>query len=522
MDIRTPLNSPLQWHEGMLLSPQHFQQNDIYWHQQLWHRSASLHPFYWGVIDFVLSFNDLQAGRIKVERLHAILPDGLAVQVPEGRDLGLFDLNDPQLKWSEQRLLKLYLAVPIRTDAAASGNSDIRRFDSLPVQPTKDENTGEGHVEVGRLAPRLELLPEDKRSGKYISFPLLEIRREAGNRYVLTDFHPPLLRLSAAAFQEQRALPEALTQLARALREKAKELIGDRRADDDEAQTYANPDVKYQLYSARMLTAALPGFEILAMTAKAHPFALYLALAQLVGQVAAIGADPMPPLLPVYNHDDLMPAFLEAIAFVQQRLSRLQVDTETIYFKKYAAESAFTCELPQDLLADKLHIELKPTSGQSGQSLVDWLGKARIASEELMPTLAERRLPGAQPKAVDPTQIHGVQIRPDALVFEISNEAIDLENRRIPLIHRGCKLKIQGPHDVEAPADIVLHRTRVSRSTTAQAGPVQASTPQEEADIPLQGDVLDEDLEGIPELTDPAGVASVDEILEDHQENSHA
>ncbi|GAB2182340.1 type VI secretion system baseplate subunit TssK [Denitratisoma sp. agr-D3] len=522
MDITSPISNALQWSEGMLLSPQHFQQNDIYWHQQLWHRIASLQPNFWGVIDFSLVQVELQAGTVRVERLHAIFPDGLAVQCPLGCDIAPFNLNDPQIAWNDQRRLKLHLCVPIRTDAAASSNSDIRRFDSLPVHPTKDENTGDGTVEVGRLAPRLELLPESKVSGKYVSFPLLEVSKEAGNRFVLTDFHPPLLRISAAAFLEKRGLQELLPQLVRALRDKAKELIGDRRADDDEAQTYANPEAKFQLHSARMLTSALPPFEILVAAGCAHPFDLYLALAHIVGQAAAITADPMPPLLPTYLHNDALPAFRAAIDFLEERISRLQVATESIYFQKNVSESAFTCQLPNDLLADKLLIELKPGNAQTSKALTEWLNQARIASEELMPTLAARRLPGAQLKALEPSQVRSGQFRPDALLFEISNEAIDLENRRLPLFHRGSKLRIQGLHGGDAPANIVLHRTRIRQTVAAgQAAPLVP---------PLQA-VEHSDGKGLnnPIADDPlsfmasaATTETVDEILDENPGEGHA
>jgi len=45
-----PLPDAIQWSEGMMLSPQHLQQNDRYWHAHLRHRLQAVAPHYWGVL----------------------------------------------------------------------------------------------------------------------------------------------------------------------------------------------------------------------------------------------------------------------------------------------------------------------------------------------------------------------------------------------------------------------------------------------------------------------------------------
>lgn len=496
MDITTLIPDALQWSEGMLLSPQHFQQNDIYWHQQLWHRGASLQPHYWGVLDLAFSAGELINGVLKIERLHAIFPDGLAVQRDQRQsDIApLLDLKSSKIVWNEQQILKIHLCVPIRSEGSASSNSDIRRFDSLLGQAELDENTNDGRVAVGRLRPRLELLPENQLSAKHIAFPIAEIQRKSATSFVLTDYHPPMLYSRASTFLDGKGLQEQLGQLTKKMRDKAKELIGDRHQDDDENQVAASQEEKQQLFAARMLTAGLPAFELQLGTWTSHPFDLYLGLGHLVGQAAGIGADPMPPVLPPYQHEDAMPGFKEGIAFIQQRLDRLRLDFESLPFDRISS-SAFIRHLPEDLLADTLIVELKPSAGQTNEQIAQWLGQARIASDDLMPTLAERRLPGATFRAVDHSQLSGLQLRPDAQVFEIVNKAIELENRLLPLIRRGGLLKIQGASELPVPAGILLHRTRIkgargSRKGEAAAGD-GATVASTSAAAPLADPVLE-------------------------------
>jgi len=51
MELYDELPEPVQWSEGMLLSPHHFQQNHIYWEAQMQHQMGWIQPNFWGLIE---------------------------------------------------------------------------------------------------------------------------------------------------------------------------------------------------------------------------------------------------------------------------------------------------------------------------------------------------------------------------------------------------------------------------------------------------------------------------------------
>ena len=71
VDNQPSVPEAVSWSEGMLLSPQHFQQNDIYWHALLQHHLSVLQPHCWGVLELALDPTELVKGRVVVERLRA-------------------------------------------------------------------------------------------------------------------------------------------------------------------------------------------------------------------------------------------------------------------------------------------------------------------------------------------------------------------------------------------------------------------------------------------------------------------
>src|SRR5262249_16697662 len=71
------------WNEGMFLTPHHFQQWDRYAEDLLTFRLKSLIPFDWGLTELEVDTAALANGIFHLRRCGGILPDGLAVDIPE-------------------------------------------------------------------------------------------------------------------------------------------------------------------------------------------------------------------------------------------------------------------------------------------------------------------------------------------------------------------------------------------------------------------------------------------------------
>ena len=70
----------IQWHEGMLLAPQHFQQESARIDALVGWQTLAGQPAAWGVRRLVVDEALLSRGVLRISLLEAILPDGMAVR----------------------------------------------------------------------------------------------------------------------------------------------------------------------------------------------------------------------------------------------------------------------------------------------------------------------------------------------------------------------------------------------------------------------------------------------------------
>ena len=97
------------WQEGMLLRPQHFQQNDRYFDHQLKVRTQKLDSYAWGFFELEIDRQFLNMGKLVVSKASGVLPDGSlfdlgAEREPLGLDVPPNTGNTP-----------VYLALPLVT-----------------------------------------------------------------------------------------------------------------------------------------------------------------------------------------------------------------------------------------------------------------------------------------------------------------------------------------------------------------------------------------------------------------------
>lgn len=106
------------WSEGMMLHPQHFQQQARYHDAQLRTTLAANTPYGWGLSSLKIDTSLLKTGKFCVDIGEGILQDGSVFSFPER------DQAPPTIDITKNELgVTIYLAVPIRRN----GNSEIQR-----------------------------------------------------------------------------------------------------------------------------------------------------------------------------------------------------------------------------------------------------------------------------------------------------------------------------------------------------------------------------------------------------------
>ena len=70
------------WGEGMLLTPQHFQQSERYREALQRERGRVQSPLLWGIREFAIEPESLAGGELRVTRCVGILPDGSMFDAP--------------------------------------------------------------------------------------------------------------------------------------------------------------------------------------------------------------------------------------------------------------------------------------------------------------------------------------------------------------------------------------------------------------------------------------------------------
>src|SRR5262245_40941216 len=88
MNRARDLPAAVQWHEGMLLAPQHFQQLAFRQEELLHYHTRLASPFHWGVQSIRIDMSLLGQNIIRVLEVDAVMPDGLVVSHrPEHHEL---------------------------------------------------------------------------------------------------------------------------------------------------------------------------------------------------------------------------------------------------------------------------------------------------------------------------------------------------------------------------------------------------------------------------------------------------
>lgn len=424
----------IEWHEGMLLSPQHFQQFSARLDSLVaWQNLASA-PFSWGVRKLEFDQGLLPSGVVRVLELEAIMPDGTGLQYSASHpDHGVLEL--PLKGLCEQLAgdaLPIYVTLPVHNPRGG-----LARFRSVGGQPVEDEISEAEPVLVPRLMPNLALSAGSIPPGTHSYLCLGSVYKE-NELFKLSDLLPPLLEV-----RQTSSLWMAVANVLGQLRGKAafvakQTAVPSSRVDDRLAQL----ELKDKL---RSLIGGLPLVEAVLRTPHLHPLALYWALCSLLGGLSLLRPGGVPAIPADYNHANPSSIFKPLLQTLHDAIAEVSQDYQELKFE--FAQGAFEIEMaPQWLQSQRLVIGLK---GGSEKDLAAWMNSAIVGAESAYPLLRERRILGAVRTHIDTAEELGVRPGTGYLLYALQmSSSLTIAGEKLVIANANEGAAAQRPQEI--------------------------------------------------------------------------
>ena len=326
---------PLFWGQGMLLQPQHFQQQDSY-HDALLHRLAGLlSPFLWGVCSFRINETALQNFVFEIEQGEFLTFEGTLLRAG---DLSATTARIAPRKFEQDleasgRPLSVYVAIRrLRSDesnvAEANGaGSENRRF-RIEESEVSDLLAGGGHTaQLQYLIHEGEILFDvsAERARDYELIKVAELLRSPDGKGGVRSqqYIPPSVSIKSSPLLEAM-----LKEIRDLLTAKGRELSGYTRRRASGAELGAR-DLGY-VAMLQAVNRYIPLFHHFLESGEAQPNLMYALMRQLVGElssfsssISVLGARGAEKELPPYQHTELWQCFSPAAQRTRELLNEL-------------------------------------------------------------------------------------------------------------------------------------------------------------------------------------------------------
>ncbi|MDH4079510.1 MAG: type VI secretion system baseplate subunit TssK [Nitrospira sp.] len=294
------MNRRVVWSEGLLLTPQHFQQWDRHTEGLITDRFRIHDPFAWGVTSLDIDHDGLANGRLTLLKCCVVLPDGLVIEIPD-EDGAPSTRVFTELFQPAMESLSVFLGIPVeRSDSMAcqlgkESGSRLPRFLAEHIEVI-DTTTGDNPREVLVAKKNLRIFFSGEETADTAAIKIGEVvRLPSGTVGLRETYIPPCVWVSASPY---------LLRLLRGLIE----LLVAKRATFSDAQRGVLELIGTDLGKFTLVTAVsthLPVLQHLSQIERVHPETLYTALVRLAGHLQILLPPGESPDLPAYQHENL-------------------------------------------------------------------------------------------------------------------------------------------------------------------------------------------------------------------------
>ena len=296
MKIEQPL-----WGRGVMISPQHFQQQTTYtaWSAECIAQMGLNHP--WGVIRAEFDADVLKFGRLQARHLHVRFQDGTLIDTSKGDDL-------PPVLIPEGDDVVVVLALPL---LRANGGNCLQPDDvaERPVryrQRWRDirNQFGDDTRQIAVIKPELTLRYAHQNNADYLVCPVARLQQDSQGGWTQDNaFLPPPLTVQSSPW-----LLNQLDQLITQLRARLHRLMAMRRESNERMADFAVADVSL-FWLLNALNSAEPVLVQFLRFPQSAPERLYTELARLAGSLLTFSLAHQVSAIPAYQHAQLNAVF---------------------------------------------------------------------------------------------------------------------------------------------------------------------------------------------------------------------
>ncbi|MDR0552895.1 MAG: type VI secretion system baseplate subunit TssK [Holosporales bacterium] len=411
----SPIPLDINWHEGMLLSQHHFQQNDLRNAQILANQIKLLSSFHFGVRHLRFDQVTLADGLYKIYEMEAVFPDGLIFSYFPGEthnDLRPLEIDAKSVMKDDENEITVYIVIAESQDGTSPILSNPARYYSVDGTYIKDDNILDNEVKIPRLFPAAFLNAREI-PDFCVGFPLTKIIRLDGV-YQVKNWTPPCFFIAKTFPMWNRALKLTLS-----IREKATFL-----SDKLKNQTGSANAVTGTEQILKQLLMVLPKLEALVYSDQIRPYDLYEELAYVLGMVSVIRPTEMIPVMHPYNHYDIDASIYQIVSLIEHYIATIDKGFTTIvtnkkdrfFFHKITEKDIDLCKKYNK----KIYIGVKGVNRTAYHDTEIWMNNAIIVSDFAIEDVRERRVKGAKRTVASEDMISKIMPGSGVMLFEVT------------------------------------------------------------------------------------------------------
>lgn len=435
--------NPIQWHEGMLLMPQHFQQVDRRMDNMLSYSMSYAQPFFWGIIKLKIDETLLPLGTFRLLELEAIMPDGLLIAgLPDTKMSLEIDLQ-PFRDQLESPETFVYLCVPREQASGQEVQTELSRYHSTVNNAIVDLNTGEQPIDIPCLVPNLSLHVGAEPPAHYTALPIAQVTYDTKS-FGLTTYVPPLVQVEILS-----PLGKMCSDLTYRLRQKLGYL-------QQQVQTVSTAITKETFFEEleairlKLLAGLLP-FEAVLAVGKAHPFTLYQLLCSLAGQIAGVKYGEIPPRFYTYDHLNIAKNYTQIVQYIEHVLDEIEESYTILPFS--LNERVFTLQLQSSWVGDRLILGARRQPSMTTEDLLSWIRNSVIVTDKYITIAKDDRVLGASRTLVSEVPSMNLVPTPEMQLF-----VVDVDPRYIDPRGVLCLFNFSDD-DSTRPSELVLYNS---------------------------------------------------------------